>query len=45
MVAFCFPGEDNIASFAPGKVELFKQCITAQGETITSVIVKRVKQV
>jgi len=30
---------------APGEVELFKQCITAQGETITRVIVKRVKRV
>ncbi len=30
---------------APGEVELFKQCITAQGETITSAIVKQVKQV
>ena len=30
---------------APGEVELFKQCITAQGETITSVIVLQVKRV
>ena len=29
----------------PSKVELFKQCVTARGETIASVIVKRVKRV
>jgi len=27
------------------EVELFKQCVTARGETIASVIVKRVKRV
>jgi hypothetical protein len=42
---FASLGERSCFSLLPSEVELFKQCVTARGETIASVIVKRVKQV
>ncbi len=39
------PGLFVLLFLLPSEVELFKQCVTARGETIASVIVKQVKRV